>query len=226
MVANEQGMLLEYLKELAPGSAVPSLFADQLIGLLKIYYLTGGMPEVVARWVQDRDMEDALQWLVGAGMVHKVCRVEKPGIPLSAHSQPQSFKLYLADCGLMRRLARVPASAIMDDSPHYTEFKGALVENYVLNQLVTFLEDLPYYWQSGNTAEVDFIVRLGGLIVPIEVKSATNVRSRSLALYREKFRPELAVRLSLLNVKKQDGLLNAPLYWIGAMVGGASAYPS
>jgi predicted AAA+ superfamily ATPase len=138
VVANEQGMLLEYLMGLVPGSTVPSLFADQLVGMLKIYYLTGGMPEVVARLVQNRDMEDALQWLVGSGMVHKVCRVEKPGIPLSAHSQPKSFKLYLADCGLLRRLARVPESAIMDDSPHYTEFKGALVENYVLNQLVTF----------------------------------------------------------------------------------------
>ncbi len=86
------------------------------------------------------------------------------------------------------------------------------------------MEDLPY-WQSGNTAEVDFIVQPGGLIVPIEVRSATNVRSRSLALYLGKYRPELAVRLSLLNVKEQDGLLNAPLYWMGAMVGGASAFP-
>lgn len=277
--AQGQGPLLEYLEGQPLGSPLPELFAGQLEGLLKNYYLTGGMPEVVTRWVENhdleeveriqdqilgayeldfakhapaadfpklsliwksipdqlarapgkfffghakpgaraKDLEDALQWLLSAGMAFRVCRIEKPGIPLSAYSESQFFKLYLSDCGLLRRLAKVPAAAILGEAPLYAEFKGALTENYVLNQLVTTFGEVPYYWQSGNTAEVDFLLALGNRIVPIEVKSSTNVRSRSLALYRERYQPELAVRLSMRNAKEQDGLLNLPLYWLGGL---------
>lgn len=164
-----------------------------------------------------KDLEDALQWLVGAGMVYKVCKIEKPALPLSAYANSNYFKLYLADVGLLRRMSKLPAASIFEDAKLYTEFKGALTENYVLNELVNLTGDAPYYWRSGNTAEVDFVAQLDGKIVPIEVKASTNVRSRSLNVYRSRYMPEVSARTSLLNLKRDDGLLNIPLYLIWAI---------
>ncbi len=140
-------------------------------------------------------------------------------MPLSAYADRSHFKLYLFDIGLLRRLARLPASAILEKSPVYTEFKGALVENYVLNELVAINGDIPYYWRSGNQAEVDFLAQVGEKIIPVEVKASTNLRSRSLAEYRKKYDPEVAVRTSLANLKCEEGLLNLPLYLLFAIKG-------
>lgn len=159
-----------------------------------------------------KDLEDALQWLVSAGMVHKVNKIDKPAIPLSAYSNPGYFKLYLSDVGLLRRMARLPASAIFDDTAFYTEFKGAMVENYVLTELIHGCGETPYYWKSGNTAEVDFVIPLGDSIVPVEAKASSNVKSRSLGVYRAKYEPKIAVRVSMKNIKMDEGLLNIPLY--------------
>lgn len=164
-----------------------------------------------------KDLEDALLWLTEAGMVYRVGRVEKPAFPLSAYLDQKAFKLYLADIGLLRRLAGVPASVMLDGNTLYSEFKGALTENFVLNELLHFLGDLPCYWTSGNQAEVDFIFQFHDSILPLEVKASTNVRSRSLAAYREKYRPQLALRTSLMACKSVDGLLNIPLYLLWNM---------
>lgn len=115
-------------------------------------------------------------------MVYKVSKIEKPAIPLSAYSNHSYFKLYMSDTGLLRRMARLPASSIFQESTVlYSEFKGALTENYVLCELVNLHGDVPYYWKSGNTDEVDFIAQFEEKIVPIEVKSSTNVKARNLA---------------------------------------------
>jgi predicted AAA+ superfamily ATPase len=161
-----------------------------------------------------KDLEDALQWLVRAGMVHKVCKITKPHIPLSAYADQNYFKLFLADIGLLRRLAKLPASAIYDESPLFTEFKGALTENYVLLELLNILAEAPFYWKSENTAEVDFVALLNDGIVPIEVKAATNVKARSLTVYRQKYQPKISIRTSLRNLKEDDGLWNIPLYML------------
>lgn len=278
VLANEEQMLLDYLGKLSTNTPVPQMFADKLTTLLKTYYITGGMPEAVAKWIdtkdvseveriQDvilssyeldfakhapatdfpklsliwksipdqltkengkfvyghikqgaraKDLEDAMQWLISAGMVYKVCKIEKPAIPLSAYSNIGFFKLYLSDVGLLRRMSRLPVSSIFEDSKLYTEFKGALTENYVLSELVNLHGDVPFYWKSGNTAEVDFVAQFDEKIVPVEVKASTNVKARSLGVYREKYMPEVSVRTSMLNLRKGDGLLNIPLYmlWI------------
>lgn len=278
VLANEEQMLLDYLGKLTTNTPVPQMFADKLTTLLKTYYITGGMPEAVAKWIdtkdvseveriQDvilssyeldfakhapatdfpklsliwksipdqlakenrkfvyghikqgaraKDLEDAMQWLISAGMVYKVCKIEKPAIPLSAYSNIGFFKLYLSDVGLLRRMSRLPVSSIFEDSKLYTEFKGALTENYVLSELVNLHGDVPFYWKSGNTAEVDFVAQFDEKIVPVEVKASTNVKARSLGVYREKYMPEVSVRTSMLNLRKGDGLLNIPLYmlWI------------
>ena len=111
-------------------------------------------------------------------------------------------------------MSKLPAALIFEDSKLYTEFKGVLTENYVLNELVNLQGDVPYYWKSRNTAEVDFVAQFDEKIVPIEVKASVNVKARSLSVYREKYTPEVSVRTSMLNLKKDDGLLNTPLYML------------
>lgn len=164
-----------------------------------------------------KDLEDALLWLVNAGLVYKVCKIEKPYMPLSAYKDDTAFKLYLADVGILRKLSRLPASVIIDSSPIYTEFKGALTENFVLNELVKASDDDIYYWVSGNQAEVDFITQCGVSIVPIEVKAEKNVKARSLAEYRKKYEPEYSVKTSMKNDTSGKEVLNVPLYLISKL---------
>jgi len=281
VMANDGQMLLDYLSEISITAKVPKMFVDKLSTFLKIYYVTGGMPEVVSSWIENRaiteveriqdsiltsyeldfskhapltdfpkisliwksipnqlarenskfmyghvkpgarakDLEDALQWLLSAGMVYKVQKIDKPGIPMSSYAHQGFFKLYMSDIGLLRRMAGLPASSIFDGSSLYKEFKGALVENYVLGELINLQGEVPCYWKSGNTAEVDFIVQMNDRIVPIEVKATKNVRSRSLQLYRDKYQPDLLMRASMLNLNKDNSLINVPLYMIWALHG-------
>ncbi len=280
LLAQGEEDLISYIKEIDGDSPLQKIFTDKLSSILKSYFLTGGMPEVVARWLEykdisvveaaqdaiinayeldfakyapakdyypklslifksipdqlarengkfiygrvkpgarSRDLEDALEWLIGAGIAHKVCKVEKPAMPLSAYADRSHFKLYMADIGLLRRIARLPTTVILEKSTAYSEFKGALVENYVLNELIGINGDIPYYWRSGNQAEVDFLIQIEEQIIPLEVKASTNLRSRSLAEYRKKYNPEIAVRTSLANLKGEEGLLNLPLYILFAL---------
>ena len=159
-----------------------------------------------------RDLEDALRWLQEAGLVDKIDRIERPAVPLSAYEDRKSFKVYLADTGLLRRLAGVPADEIMLGGDLFGEFKGRLAENFVLQSLAASGFREVFYWTSGNTAEVDFVIPHAGAAVPLEVKSGLNVRARSLKVYREKYSPQLAVRCSMQNLRIDDGVLNLPLW--------------
>lgn len=159
-----------------------------------------------------REYEDSIQWLIRSGLVHQVFLNTKPGIPLSAYDDLSAFKLYALDVGIMRRMARLNPSAYAEGNRLFTEFKGAIVENYTLQSLVNQFEDTPRYWISGNTAEVDFLVQYENDIIPIEVKSDENIKSRSLALYHQKYNPVVRIRYSLKNLSFRDGLLNIPLF--------------
>lgn len=164
-----------------------------------------------------KDLENALEWLIRAGLLHKVCMIEKPYIPLSAYADATSFKLYLCDVGLLRKLAGVPAQVIWSSSDIYKEFRGAMTENYVLNELYKSATDTLYYWSSGNMAEVDFVLQQGAEIIPIEVKSEKSVKSRSLAEYRKKYNPMYAVRTSMVPELTNATLLNIPLFMISSL---------
>ncbi len=166
-----------------------------------------------------RDLEDALQWLTGAGLVYKVCRIEKPFLPLSSYADAGAFKLYMADVGLLRSLAGVPARVVLEPSALYTEFRGAVTENFVLNELVKSSGDRVYYWTSGNEAEVDFVVQQDEHVIPIEVKSAENVRAKSLAEYRKRYAPEFAVLTSMQGRTGGKGLIRIPLYMMASLRG-------
>ena len=167
----------------------------------------------VKKGARAKDLEDALQWLISAGLCYKVNKIEKPNIPISSYVDMQSFKIYMCDVGLLRRKAKVDASIILSsDNTIYTEFKGAMAENYTLLELLSLNEEVPFYWKSGNTAEVDFIWQFKDKIIPIEVKSSENIGSRSLTLYRQKYKPEIALKTSLKNVDVQENIINIPLY--------------
>lgn len=159
-----------------------------------------------------REYEDGLLWLQQAGLIHRVFCSAKPGLPLSAYDDVSAFKIYLCDGGLLRKMAQLPAEIFATDSAIYTEFKGAMAENYILQSLVAQSECMPRYWTSGATAEVDYIWQYALEVIPIEVKSGINVRGRSLFEYSKRFQPEKIIRYSLLNLNRDGKLLNIPLF--------------
>lgn len=161
-----------------------------------------------------KDLEDALEWLISAGLCYKVNKIEKPNIPISAYASNQSFKIYLCDVGLLRRKARVDAKCILLESEElYKEFKGAMAENFVLTEILNVNkgEEL-YYWMSGNTAKVDFIWQHENDIIPIEVKAGVNLNAKSLKLYKEKYNPKISIKTSLKNIEIRENEYNIPLY--------------
>ena len=253
--------LIEALKKMDPDREIPDLYAVPLIRYLKLYYVIGGMPEVVRQWaethrmevvtekqdeiLQDyaddfgkhapiaelpkirmiwesipsqlakdnhkfifshvksgcraKELENAVRWLVDAGLIYPLYLVEKPEIPLSGEADYTSYKVYMADCGLLCRRTNVHFRAILDGDEQFIHFKGALTENYVLTQLKA-LGLNAWYWTSSANAEIDFLTDHGGKITPIEVKSADNTKAKSLKLFCERYRPERAMKTSLKNV--------------------------
>ena len=161
---------------------------------------------------RSREYEDALTWLCNAGLAYKIYRNTKPALPVSAYDDVSAFKLYAVDVGLLRRLALLDPVSFNEGNRLFSEFKGALSENYILQSLAAQHEALPRYWSSGSTAEVDFTLQRGNDILPIEVKSDQNVRGKSLALYNQKYAPRIRVRFSLKNLKKDDNLINIPMF--------------
>lgn len=265
-----------YLENIDKIEAIPDIFFNPITDKLKMYYISGGMPESIiallenqdveltqkalqnilnaytldfSKHVENRDIpkinhvwsslpsqlarenkkflyqsikpgarareyEDALLWLINAGLVHQVYCSLKPSLPLSAYDDLSAFKIYLHDVGLLRRLSQLDPIAIAEGNRLLTEFKGALTENFVLESLVQQFEGLPRYWKSESKAEVDFLVQFENMIIPIEVKSDENVKSKSLAFYRKAFNPGLSIRYSLRNLKRDEGLINIPLFMV------------
>lgn len=160
-----------------------------------------------------KEYESAIMWLCDCGLVYKVSRVNTAGIPLKAYEDLKAFKLFLADVGLLGCMTGLRQRTLLDGNNLFTEFKGALTEQYVCQQLKA-MDDLGvyYYTNDRGSCEVDFVLDTGEQIVPVEVKAETNLKAKSLKTYREKYSPALAVRTSMADYKKEDWLLNLPLY--------------
>ena len=115
-------------------------------------------------------------------MIYRIFSISKPGMPLSAYEETDAFKVYACDCGLLRRLAHLPATVVTDPIANYTEFKGAMAENAVLQSILPFMDDQkPYYWTSPGTAEVEFVIQWDDEIIPVEVKAEENISGSSLS---------------------------------------------
>lgn len=278
-MATGSANLATYLNQIDEIAPLPEAFFNPLAEKLKMYFVTGGMPEVVSRWVETqsvgqiqsvlmniinayerdfmkhpetkeypkiariwnslpsqlarenkkflynvvkegaraREYEDALEWLVSAALVYKTFRITTPGIPISGYEDLSAFKIYLADVGVLRRLAKLDPVAFREGNRLFTEFKGALTENFVLQSLVPQFDASPHYWSRINPSyEVDFVVQHENDIIPIEVKSDTNIKSRSLKKYAETFpsQTKLRVRFSMNNLRIDDGVLNIPLFMV------------
>ena len=277
LFANGDENLANYLESVDTLEPIPEAFFNPLQEKLKMYYVTGGMPESILMWTEARDVsamqealsgiidayerdfakhpnvsefpklsmiwksipsqlakenkkflykvvkpgarareyEDALQWLVDSRLVHKIYRSTAPGLPMSAYDDIAAFKIYMVDVGLLRRLAQLAPTAFGEGNRLFTEFKGALTENFVLQTLLTQFEVIPRYWSQNNPPyEVDFLIQRENDIIPIEVKSETNIAGKSLRKFKELFpdQVKLRVRFSLNNLKLDDDVLNIPLF--------------
>lgn len=257
-----------------------SSFYAKYTDLLRLYFYLGGMPEVVSRYAENRDLteareiqlsiisqyegdfgkhilssqlprinmtwnaipmqlakenrkfffgqvkeggrmkdfEMAIQWLQDAGLVHKVYKVSKPGMPLKSYIDFAAFKLFLVDVGLLGALSELDSESILAGNTVFTEFKGALTEQYVLQELIAGEKYTPYYYSGEkSTYETDFVIQRGGEIIPIEVKAEENLKSKSLRFYCEKFKPTFAARTSMAKAEDQGWMVNIPLWAIGSI---------
>lgn len=267
----------DYMRSIDSIEPIPDAFFTELADRLKTYLITGGMPEVVSLWTQNRDIEsvestlqeiievyerdfakhaqsfhfpkisliwnslpaqlarenkkfifklvkegarareyeDALKWLIDAGLAVKIYRSRAPRLPISAYDDISAFKIYLFDCGILRRLSHLEPSIFTKENRLFTEFKGALTENYILQSLTNRLDVIPRYWSQSNPPyEVDFLIQHKNSIFPVEVKAGKNTTSKSLKKYKELFSKDtkLCIRFSLENLKLDGDVLNIPLF--------------
>ena len=160
-----------------------------------------------------KDFELAIQWLLDCGLIHKVHRVSKPQLPLKAYMELDTFKMFLLDVGLLAAMGDLSEKVILEGSRIFTEFKGALTEQYVLQQLVSELGVTAYYYSTPNSrGEIDFLLQADTSVIPLEVKAEENLKARSLRAFCEKYNPRFAVRSSMSDFREQDWMTNVPLY--------------
>jgi predicted AAA+ superfamily ATPase len=165
-----------------------------------------------------KEFELAMQWLLDSGMIIKVNRITKPGMPISVY-EDGAFKLFLLDVGLLASKSGLDAKALLEGSKIFEEFKGSLTEQYVSQQLLSCLKIKPYYWAATRgSAEVDFVIQSEMKVIPLEVKAEENLKSRSLSSYVEKYKTNLAVRISMSDYRINDWLINVPLYSVGILL--------
>jgi predicted AAA+ superfamily ATPase len=278
LLALGEDKLYELLK--SPDWQLIKVFKDKLINYLRMYFYTGGMPEVVAQFSKERDFtlarkiqddilesyqndfskhipvnslqktrllwssipvqlskenkkfvfkdvmknataayfENPLGWLENCGLIHKVLRISKPAQPLKGYENTHSFKLFLCDIGLLSAMSSLEAKIILEGDALFTEFKGALTEQYVCQELKYMKKaEIAYWINDSATAEIDFILQYNNKIIPMEVKASTNLKAKSLSVYREKFKPEREIRTSLADYGVQGNLCDIPLYMLGVL---------
>ena len=162
-----------------------------------------------------KEYETAIMWLTDCGLVHKISRVNNAGIPLKAYEDLKAFKLFVSDIGLLGCMSGLRQRTLLDGTDLFVEFKGALTEQYVCQQLKTLDDiDVYYYTNDRGSCEIDFVIDTGDEIVPVEVKAEVNLKAKSLKTYPEKFSPKTSIRTSMTNYKKEELITNLPLYAI------------
>jgi len=170
---------------------------------------------MLKKGARSKDFELALEWLIDSGLLHKVNRIKKPSMPLKAYEDLSAFKIFLNDCGLLSALVQLPSKTLLDGNKLFQEFKGALTEQYVHQQLINYN---PYYWSAENSSgEIDFLLQIKESIIPIEVKSEENLKAKSLRAFTKKHKSEIAIRTSMSDYRVEDWLINIPLYALDAI---------
>ena len=162
-----------------------------------------------------KEYETALLWLKDCGVIHKIHRINNPSIPLKAYEDIKAFKIYLLDVGLLSCMVRLDQSVLIEGNVLFKNFKGALTEQYVLQQLKTLNNLDIFYWTNNNgNAELDFLIDSRKNIIPLEVKAEVNLKAKSLKAYYEKFKPEISIRTAMTEFRKEEWLVNLPLWAI------------
>ena len=173
---------------------------------------------LVREGARAKEYESALAWLCDCGLAYRIVRVSKPAIPLQAYEDLHAFKLFVFDIGLLGAMSGLDSRTLLEGNTVFQEFKGALTEQFVLQQLKTMKDLRIFYWSAEKSeAEVDFILQSGRSIVPLEVKAEENLRAKSLKSYRERYSPPLSIRTSMSDYRREDWLLNLPLYMINTL---------
>lgn len=168
---------------------------------------------LVREGARAKDYETAIMWLCDCGLVHKVSRITTPHFPLKAYEDLKAFKLFLLDVGLLSCMTGIRQNILLDGNDMFVEFKGALTEQYVMQQLATISDiSMYYYTNDRSSAEIDFLIDNGETVIPVEVKAEVNLKAKSLKTYYEKYQPKISVRTSMADYKKEDWLVNLPLY--------------
>lgn len=166
-----------------------------------------------------KEYEAAIMWLCDCGLVHKVSRINTAKLPLKAYEDLKAFKLFLVDVGLLGCMTGLRQRTLLDGNDLFGEFKGALTEQYVCQQLKTMSDlGIYYYTNDRGSCKVDFVVDTGEQVVPIEVKAEVNLKAKSLKTYREKFNPEISIRTSMADYKEEDWLVSLPLYAVDCRI--------
>jgi predicted AAA+ superfamily ATPase len=274
LLANDEQLLLNQIHShnIEP---IPILFSEKLIDYLKQYFIVGGMPAAVMKWIESRDFyavesvqsaillsyeqdfskhapshlvpkirhiwnsipgqlarenkkflyrlakdgarareyEDALMWLKDSGLIRQLFRTTQATFPLKAYIDLKSFKIFHLDIGLLRVMSGLSPDIIIEKEAVFKEFKGAITEQYVLQQLSGMAEIKDcYYWTTDATAEIDFLFSYKNQIIPVEVKAGENLHAKSLRVYIEKYKPDISIRTSLRNLQYAEGLINIPLF--------------
>jgi predicted AAA+ superfamily ATPase len=215
----QNNILLAYEQDFskhAPSEMVPrirmlwnSTLAQLAIENKKFIY------SAVKKGARAKDFELSLSWLIDSGLIYKVNRINKAGLPLKAYEDMDAFKLFIVDVGMLAAIGNLDVKTLLDGNAIFEEFKGALTEQFVLQQLKT-MPDIPtYYWSAEKAnAEIDFVIQYSGNIVPIEVKAAENLQAKSLKSFKQRYPESLAVRTSMSDYREEDWLINLPLYSI------------
>lgn len=176
------------------------------------------MYSTVKTGAKSKEYESAFAWLESCRIINMIHRVTVPSIPLSVYEEPAAFKLFIHDIGLLCALTHIDPKIMIDGGAVFNVFKGALAEQYVLQELIAAAwKEIAYYSNDRSTAEIDFLLEYGSDIIPLEVKSGINTKAKSLSAYRQKYQPRLSLRASLLPYKDQDWLINVPLYAVSAI---------
>ncbi len=174
---------------------------------------------IIRQGARAKDYELAMSWLIDCGLTHKVNRVTTSGFPLKAYEDFNAFKLFIVDLGLLSAMVNLDAKTLLEGNAVFREFKGALTEQYVHQQLVTNADVSIYYWTADNaSAEIDFIIQYKGQIAPIEVKAEENLQAKSLRIFCEKYKPATAIRTSMSDYRKEEWLTNLPLYGVSQLL--------
>lgn len=171
----------------------------------------------IRKSARGRDYEDAIQWLTDAGLIHKSYLVETPKFPLSAYADNNTFKIFLLDVGLLGAQSHLSPKTLLEGDVLFTEFKGALTENYVAQELIASSQKHPFYWTSEGTAEVDFLLEEDHAIYPLEAKSGLSTKKKSLLVYNQQYSPPKLLRATAMNLKHDGNIYNYPLYMVSCI---------